>query len=498
MIINTPYLWLKQINEENSESNFFYNTFSTTNTVAAFATASYSYDYKYTINGTFRYDGTNRLGKSRKARWLPTYNVSGAYNIYQEDFMDGLKSWLSSLNLRLSYSLTADTGPSSVTNATTIYGTQVLWRPNIEAAESQIYIRQQANTELTFEKKHEYNVGVDFSVLNDRLSFIIDWYKRKEFDDIGLIYTQGAGGEISKWANVADMESHGFEVGVGATAIHTQKFHWSVNFNYSLAKNEITRLNAGGTRAIDLLTGSGYHLEGYPRAALFSYKFAGLNDEGLPMVYNEAGLKTDGIEAPIGDVNMQNTKDLQDYLVYEGPSDPTYFGSLDNNFRYQSKYGDFTLGVYITFAGGNAVRLDPSFSYAYSDLSTLPREFKNRWVVPGDELKTTIPVIASRMQVDRIGSYDIKTAYNAYNYCTIRTAKGDFGRLKEVSFTYAMPKSWLENAKISSCSLKLATTNLSLLWADKKLNGQDPEFVNSGGVASPLSKQFTATLRIGF
>lgn len=498
MIINTPYLWLKQINEENSESNFFYDTFSTTNTVATFATASYSYDYKYTINGTFRYDGTNRLGKTRQARWLPTYNVSGAYNIYDEDFMESTKSWLSGLNLRLSYSLTADTGPSSVTNATTIYGTEVVWRPNIEASESQIYIRQQANTELTFEKKHEYNIGLDFSILNERISFILDWYKRKEFDDIGLTYTQGAGGEIAKWANVADMESGGFEVGVGATAMHTKKFHWSVNFNYSLAKNTITNLRAGGTRAIDLLTGSGYHLEDYPRAALFSYKFAGLNEEGLPMVYNESGLKTDGKEAPIGDVNMQNTKDLQDYLIYEGPSDPTYFGSLDNNFRYNSKIGDWTLGIYITYAGGNAVRLDPVFSYAYSDLSTLPREFKNRWVVPGDELKTTIPAIASRMQVDRIGSYDVKTAYNAYNYSTVRTAHGDFGRLKEVSLTYAMPKSWLEKAKIASCSLKLATTNLSLLWADKKLNGQDPEFVNAGGVASPLSKQFTGTLRIGF
>jgi len=51
---------------------------------------------------------------------------------------------------------------------------------------------------------------------------------------------------------------------------------------------------------------------------------------------------------------------------------------------------------------------------------------------------------------------------------------------------------------LNSLSLKLAATNLCLLYADKALNGQDPEFINAGGVASPISKQLTATLRLGF
>lgn len=126
----------------------------------------------------------------------------------------------------------------------------------------------------------------------------------------------------------------------------------------------------------------------------------------------------------------------------------------------------------------------------------MPREFKNRWVVPGDEEHTTIPVIASRTQA--FNDSQLSYAYNAYNYSTERIAKGDFIRLKEISLSYDFPKSWIKNLSMSALSLKIQATNLALLYADKKLNGQDPEFFNTGGVATPLPKQFTMTLRIGF
>ena len=91
----------------------------------------------------------------------------------------------------------------------------------------------------------------------------------------------------------------------------------------------------------------------------------------------------------------------------------------------------------------------------------------------------------------------LKTLYNAYNYSTARVAKGDFIRMKEISLSYDFPKSWLEPLKLSDLSLKLQATNLFLIYADDKLNGQDPEFFRSGGVAAPMPKQFTLTLRLG-
>ena len=495
-IVYTPYPWLKQMNEENT--NYFSEYYTRTNTLAYYGQLVYSYDKRYTVNGTFRYEGTNRFGKVQSSRWLPTWNVSLAYDMSNEPFMANAKSWLSQLKLRGSYSLTADVGPTWVNNADVIYKTRNSWRPNTSAAESEIYIDYLANTELTFEKKHEWNVGVDMSFLNDRIALTFDAYWRNNYDLIGLVYTQGAGGQTEKYANLADMRSHGIELGLSTVNVVTPKFRWTTDFIYSQAKNKVTSLE-NSCNAYYLVVGQYSNnpymiptLEGYPVRTIWSYDFAGLNEEGLPMVINEKGEKT------IGDVNIQETQNLEDFLIYEGPQDPTWYGSLSNTFTYTDKWGKLSLDVFITYSGGNVVRLNPVFSAGYSDLSALPREFKNRWMQAGDEAYTNVPTIASLNQVDRYGSTTLSTAYNVYNYSTARIAKGDFVRLKELALTYQLPQQWLTNTLLNSASLKIAATNLCLLYADKKLNGQDPEFINSGGVSSPISKQFTATLRLGF
>ena len=158
----------------------------------------------------------------------------------------------------------------------------------------------------------------------------------------------------------------------------------------------------------------------------------------------------------------------------------------------------FTLNIFMTYSFGNVVRLDPVFRSSYDDITALPRDFRNRWTLPGDENKTTIPVIASTRQVKNYGSYNLATAYNAYNYSTERVAKGDFIRMKEISLMYDIPHKYLSKVALNSFSCKLQVTNPFLVYADKKLNGQDPEFFNSGGVATPMAKQFTLTIRAGF
>jgi hypothetical protein len=236
---------------------------------------------------------------------------------------------------------------------------------------------------------------------------------------------------------------------------------------------------------IDLVSGSGFALEGYPVRSIFSIPFKGLDQNGLPTFLDQDGNVTStGI--------YFQERDNIDFLEYSGTADPTDFGSLGNTFQWKG----LKLNIFFTYSFGNVVRLDPCFKARYSDLTAMPREFKNRWVVPGDEKQTNIPVIASRTQV--FNNSQLSYAYNAYNYSTERIAKGDFIRLKEVSISYDFPKKWIQSMKMSALSLKLQATNLALLYADKKLNGQDPEFFNTGGVATPLPKQFTMTLRIGF
>lgn len=97
--------------------------------VATFANVTYSYDGRYTLNGTFRYEGTNRMGRSRSARWRQRGNLSAAWNVHEEKFFQSLQPTLSNLTFKASYSLTADRGPADVTNSQAIIKSYSPYRP---------------------------------------------------------------------------------------------------------------------------------------------------------------------------------------------------------------------------------------------------------------------------------------------------------------------------------------------------------------------------------
>ena len=217
-----------------------------------------------------------------------------------------------------------------------------------------------------------------------------------------------------------------------------------------------------------------------------SIPFMGLSNEGIPTFLDQ-----DGKISSTGIYFQERDAEKLLFLEYSGSTEPTDVGSLGNVFKYKN----LSLNVFVTYSFGNVVRLDPIFDNEYSDLSSTPKEFNNRWTVPGDEKYTNIPVIASKRQ--NKNDPHLAYAYNAYNYSTERIAKGDFIRMKEISVGYDFPKSITEKLHLANLSLKLQATNLFLIYADKKLNGQDPEFFNAGGVAAPTPKQFTATLRVG-
>ncbi|WP_294079501.1 SusC/RagA family TonB-linked outer membrane protein [Proteiniphilum sp. UBA5384] len=468
------------------DGNKYYEYINTRTRDAAYVlNGVYSWKMKYVFNGTLRYEGSNKLGKSKSARWLPTWNVSGAWNMHEEPFFESLKPSLSHLTLKSSYSLTATRGPSWVTNSNIVIGSKTPWRPSADVQESALYISDIENSELSYEKKHELNIGLEAGFLNNKINMAMDYYKRNNFDLIGRIVTQGLGGSTMKYGNVSDMKSNGLEFSLSVKAIKTKDFSWTTDFIYSHTKTKITKTHNYG-RVIDMAQGvASGATEGYPVNSVWSVPFAGLDDEGIPRFYDVDG------NIIKGTINFQNRTDNEKWLVYEGTRDPTDLGSFGNILTWKG----FRLNVFITYSFGNVVRLDPVFANTYSDLTATPKEFKNRWVLAGDEKYTTIPVIVSKRQNNR--DTNIRYYYNAYNYSSERVAKGDFIRLKEISLTYDFPKSLISGLKMSALSLKGQVTNPFLLYADKKLNGQDPEFANAGGVAAPVPKQFTLTLRVG-
>ena len=107
--------------------------------------------------------------------------------------------------------MTADVGPSNVSNSKIIINSYTPWRPSAGVSESGLQIVDLENSDLTYEKKHEMNIGLDMGFLDNRINLEAAWYKRDNYDLIGAITTQGVGGSVERMANVASMKSHGFE-----------------------------------------------------------------------------------------------------------------------------------------------------------------------------------------------------------------------------------------------------------------------------------------------
>ncbi len=473
------YRILKQMIESNFD---YYGMSKSYDRFAAFyANADYSFNKKYVVSGTIRYDGSNGLGRNASARWLPTWNLSAKWNVSEEDFIKNQK-WITYLSLRGSYGLTASMPPSA--NAAAVFYNGSSNRPYASEIESIIRLSNLENAELTWEKGYLFNVGIDLAMLDRRVDVIADYWRRSSFDLISVIRTSGIGGEVNKLANYADMDSHGFDLSLGIIPISSPNFEWKMNLTYGYNKTKITNAK-NQPRIFDVVRSDGGNLEGYPVRSLFSIQYDGLDPQtGIPYFIDEDGNRSNT-------VYLQSTK--LDHLKYEGSVDPVHVGGLSNNIKYKN----FALNLFFTFQGGNKIRLNPVFRTEYSDLDAMPKSFYNRWLMPGDEGITNIPSIVDAYisSAELSGRYP----YNAYNFSTERVAKGDFIRLKTVSFTYSLPKKIIDRqSAISKVSLTLAASNLFLLYSDKILNGQDPEFFNSGGVAQPLQKQFTLALNIGF
>ena len=171
-IAKLNYRAFKMFQEQGS--NYYGLSNTHIRSLAYFGTGTYSYKGRYQVTGTFRYEGTNYLGKATSARWLPTYNVSGAWNAHEEGWFSKLfKQALTHATLRLSYSLTGDRPP--VTNSLPIFTATVPWRPFTSIQETG-YDEEFGNSNLTYEKKREFNLGFDFGFLDNRINLTSDFY----------------------------------------------------------------------------------------------------------------------------------------------------------------------------------------------------------------------------------------------------------------------------------------------------------------------------------
>jgi TonB-linked SusC/RagA family outer membrane protein len=457
--------------------------------LAYMLTATYGYKNKYIFTPTVRYDGSNKMGKSKVARWLPTWNIAGSWNMHEEPFWK-TNNILTSSTLRSSYGLTGNIGRA--TNSAATFYNLIARRPYINDQETLTFISDLENSQLTWEKSKDLDIGLDLGFLNNRITLTTDFYTRRIQDLIGIIQTSGIGGQAYKIGNYGTMNAHGIEFTLNARVLKTGDFQWSSRFNIAHNTNKITYLETDPL-IWQAVSGDGGPVVGHPSKGMFSVQFAGLEHyRGYPTFIGT------GEKKPVTTyINLQDD-DLSN-LKYEGPVDPTLTGGLYNQFTWKG----FTLAGLIKFSSGNVLRLRPTIDAAYFDMTAMTKDVFNRWTMPGDETKTSIPAIIDPVSAYQVidnagGQVNAVYPYNLSNYSTDRVVNGKYLKLSNISLGYQLPQKVCSLLSMTNASITAVANNVWIMYADKRLNGQDPEFFNSGGVALPVARQVTVSLKVGF
>ncbi|AYW38049.1 SusC/RagA family TonB-linked outer membrane protein [Capnocytophaga canimorsus] len=453
---------------------------------------TYGYQGKYIFNTVLNYEGSNTAGRNSRSQWLPTWNIGGKWNIDQESFMKD-QNYFSTLAFRASYGLTAKMNEQAI-NSNAVYKNQILNRFRFEDRENALRILHLENRDLTWEKMYELNIGIDAGFFNNRLNATIDVYQRNSFDLIDLIRTSGVGGQYYKYANFGDMRTRGVELALNSKNILTDDFKWTTNFTISYMNQEITRLlNTPNT--FDMVAGAGRgNIVGFPKGSLFSFNYQGLNSYGLPTFDFGLYPLNNRAYGNIAGADFLDAQYSKTYLIYHGSIEPNVNSGLSNTFQYKN----WEFSFFITAQAGNKIRLNPSFDPAFADLNVFSTEYYNRWIAPSDEWRTEVPALPSQDLIRLIGEENIERAYNTYNYSQNRVADGSFVRMKNISLGYNVPEYYAKKFGLSTINVRGQVTNPFLIYSDKRLKGQDPEYYRSGGVSLPTPKQFTLTVNVGF
>ena len=221
--------------------------------VSFFGRMNYSLLDRYMLTFTLRDDGSSRFSKDN--RWGVFPSVALAWKINEEPILKNAK-WLSDMKLRLGWGITGQQeGIGDYTYIAT-------YTPNSQGAyyklfgEGHTYRPDAYNPDLTWEKTTTWNVGLDFGILNNRLSFNVDWYYRKTKDLINsVVIPVGTNFANKVNTNIGSLHNTGIEVAANWRAIQTKDWNWQSGYNFTWNKNEIDQLVAGSNDDYKILHG---------------------------------------------------------------------------------------------------------------------------------------------------------------------------------------------------------------------------------------------------
>lgn len=269
-------------------------TKETIRNISFYGRASYSFNSKYMIQATVRRDGSSVFGKNNQ--WGTFPSVSVAWNITEENFMKN-QNLFDNLKFRLGYGVSGNALGFGAYTAIATYGASGFFDYNGKQWRT-LAATKNANPDLKWETTGMFNVGLDYGLLNGRLSGTIEFYNKKTKD---LIWNYPVStnlypfGDIA--ANVGEITNQGIEVSINAVPVQTKNFTWNTTVTLSHNKNTVNRLSndkfevgvfTQGDPMVAGVSAEGYTqriIEGQPLGTFFTYEFAGFNDAGKATYY---------------------------------------------------------------------------------------------------------------------------------------------------------------------------------------------------------------------
>lgn len=436
--------------------------------VSYYLSGVYTYDNRYTVSGSLRIDKSNLFGVSDKYRRNPIWSFGANWNIKNEKFFHC--DVITALMLRASVGLTGNFDRSGRTSPIMIG--QFISSDLVDGG-GYMRITTPPNPLLRWERTRSINLSVDLGLF-DRVNTTFTYYHNKGYDLLGEAQLDPTVGYSEQLINSADMNNTGMEIQLDADLIRTRDFTWNLGWVFGYNKNEITRNSAhDSSPVLNRVHGTTRFVEGYSRESIWSYRWAGLNEMGLPQAYKADGTK----------VTSYEDLDVED-LEYSGTYQPKYSGSLSTGFRYKSLQANFLF----TYNFGHVFRVEYPDMNPFGSSPALNERIADRWRQPGDENKTDIPAICSDM-MNYLMTYQTGASELA-QYSSNSIRKGDMIRLREILLNYELPKKCLHNSPVKRLSITAQLNNVWLWTANKE--GYDPEAV------SPVSGTFSLTDPIAF
>ena len=428
--------------------------------VSLLGQANYNFKEKYLLTASLRRDASSRF--SAENRWATFWSVGGSWTLSEEDFMSG-SNLFDNLRLRASYGTSGNATFIDNSNfpSAELYAFDVAYQAVPGSRPSQI-----GNDDLTWEKSNNFNIGLDFALLDNKIGGSVEWYNRISTDLLLQVPVSSTSGFTQANQNIGELQNTGVEVNLNFRPFDSPTgFNWNIDLNVAFNENEITKLPDGE----DILNGSQIWSEGQPVRAFFMREWAGVNpDDGSPLWLTEEGATT-------SNYNAANRRII-------GNAAPDWVGGLTSNMSYKG----ISLTAFLYTAQGHEI-YNSSRRFIESDGQRFGWnhivEAADHWMQPGDNATRPLP---------RAGGNQASN-----NRSTRFLEDASFIRLRNVSLGYRLPNTLMQKMKMQSVFFYVQGQNL---WTQTDYSGFDPE-ADEDGVEFfryPVGRIFTFGLDVTF